>query len=100
MSFTPGQWLMLVGLAAMAAGYFAFTWRQHKVGRSMIAARDRRLFPADFENLSAAERRSLYRRQSFSAAWDTTGRVLAGAGVWGLVIFIAGIVVELLGIQA
>lgn len=98
MSFTPGQLLMLGGLVAMAACYFAFVSRRHRLGQAMVAARDKRLYPPNFDSLSADERRALYRQHSFAAAWDTTGRILAGGGAWSFLIFIAGLVIEFLGI--
>ena len=100
MSFTPGQLLMLGGLVAMAACYFAFVSRRHRLGQAMVAARDKRLSPPNFESLSADERRALYRQHSFAAAWDTTGRILAGGGAWSFLVFIAGLVIEFLGITA
>ena len=96
MNLAPPQILMILGLVIAFGGYFALEFHRHKKGRDLIAAKDRRLYPPDFEQLSAAERKQLYRTHSWSEAWDLTGKVYAGATVFGLIALAAAAVLYLL----
>lgn len=96
MNLTPSQILALFGIVIAFGGYFALAFHRHKKGREMIAAKDKRLFPPDFDQLSATERRQLYRRHSWSQTWDMTGRVYAGATVFGLVALGAALILYFL----
>ncbi|MCO5133621.1 MAG: hypothetical protein M9908_04550 [Phyllobacteriaceae bacterium] len=95
MSLAPAQILMILGIVIAFGGYFALEFHRHKKGRGLIAARDKRLYPANFEQLSAADRKQLYRNHSWAEAWDMTGKVYAGATVFGLVALGAAVVLYL-----
>lgn len=99
MNLTPSQILAIFGIVIAFGGYFALAFHRHKKGREMIAAKDKRLFPPGFDKLSAAERRRLYRRHSWSQTWDVTGKVYAGAIVFGLVALGAALILYLLELR-
>ena len=96
MSLAPAQILMILGIVIAFGGYFALEFHRHKKGRDLISAKDRRLFPPNFEQLSPAERKQLYRSHSWSEAWDLTGKVYAGATAFGLIALGAAAVLYLL----
>ena len=96
MNLAPPQILMILGLVIAFGGYFALEFHRHKKGRDLISAKDRRLFPPNFEQLSPAERKQLYRSHSWSEAWYLTGKVYAGATAFGLIALGAAAVLYLL----
>ena len=99
MNLSSSHWLMLAGIVLAAIGYFTFTWRRHNAGLRMIAEKDKRLFPPDYENLSQAQRRELYRTHTMATARDQTGRMLIAAGVAGVLLFVSGMAGQFAGIE-
>lgn len=90
-SMNTSQLLMLAGLVIGFGGYFALVWHKHLKGRTMIINRDQRLYPTNYEQLSKADRRRLYRIHSWREAWDTSGKTLAAVSGFGVVAFVASL---------
>ena len=88
-----GQKLMVVGLAIGFGGFFALSFRKFLAGRELIIRRDPRLYPPDFDRLTRADRRRLYRIHSWAAAWDIHGKVLAAITAAGVLIFVVSVFV-------
>src|SRR5680860_296581 len=80
--------LMIVGLAVGFGCFFGFMHRKDKAGHTMLHAKDKRLFPHNYQALSNAERKQLYKTHTWQAALDPVGRALAvfcliGIGIFG-----------------
>jgi len=94
MNMTLSQFLMLAGLVLAFSGYFALTWHKHKKGREMIMARDRRLYPANYEELKKSDRKRLYRIHTWQEAWDGFGKLYAGISAVGVAMFFYSILLS------
>lgn len=90
-TFDLGQKLMVAGLAIGFGGFFALAFRKFLAGRELIIRRDPRLYPPDFDRLTKADRKRLYRIHSWAAAWDIHGKALAAIAALGVLIFILSV---------
>ena len=86
-SLTTNAMLMIVGLVLGFGCYFAFMHRKDKAGHTMLHAKDKRLFPRNYQTLSNEQRKELYKIHTFKAALDPVGKVLIGFGLIGICIF-------------
>jgi hypothetical protein len=94
MNLTTSQILMLAGMALAFGGYFALTWHKHQKGRELIMARDKRLYPDNYDQLQKADRKRLYRIHTWQAAWDRAGKLYAAIGISGVAVFLYSIILR------
>ena len=91
---TTSKLLMLVGLVLAFGGYFALTWHKHKKGRELITARDKRLYPDNYDQLQKSDRKRLYRIHTWQEAWDGTGKLFAAIAISGVAVFLYSIILS------